>query len=725
MSPRLFACVLAVTLAAAAPADDTRNIFQFDGGSYEKAGPGKWVEKRGDKTFDLKEGKVHAQYVQLSDPARKLTVVLREASAEVMKEGEKKGEKTDGKWVAVPRKDPHKRDLDPKGDPRVFWKHDKGTYEKVAKGKWIETRGGTEYDLAEERLDVNAVHLRDDARGLSIYLSAKDAQVRKDGQPVSDRFPGEWVKVEVNPADPKVEAKPPADGKVPPVPVPKADRTVWKHDAGHFEKTGAGKWTERTATETVEWSEKGTDPIKVVLEDAAGKLTVELKAESALIRKPGQKIADGKTLKGGWVKYEPKADLDPKADGRTLWKANDVTFELSAPGVWTEVTGGNSKTVKKFIQKAVTDEYVELVDEEFKSRWVRLTAKNRQERLTELNKYKAEGLPGGWVKVPGKPDPNARYAEAAKLAPEKVEGVVAISPDGKQVARRVGNPFAAEYAVVEAGTGKVVRKWKEEGTTAAAAWSGDGNTFATYTLGQVGKDGKPSRVVVRDAATWEEKATFELTGYNSVLALSADGSRVACVSGELGQATGHVYEVATKRLVSDKSLPAMTHLSADGKTAGGGSAKGGFALSDVATGKEKASYPGKGKFVMSADAGAVAEFDYTQKDGMILNVWEGKAKTPRAVKAKQFQGAVAVFLDDGKHVAVAGHSFAAPKGDVVKVFSLKSLAEVDSFLVGKETDLVSSLSLHATPDSGRLLTFGIDKYVRVWNTPFGQKKDGK
>ncbi len=87
MSPRPFACVLAVTIAAAAPAADTRNIFQFDGGSYEKAGPGKWVEKRGDKTFDLKEGKVHAPYVQLSDPARKLTVVLREASAEVMKEG--------------------------------------------------------------------------------------------------------------------------------------------------------------------------------------------------------------------------------------------------------------------------------------------------------------------------------------------------------------------------------------------------------------------------------------------------------------------------------------------------------------------------------------------------------------------------------------------------------------------------------------------------------------
>ncbi len=436
------------------------------------------------------------------------------------------------------------------------------------------------------------------------------------------------------------------DPKVPPVPVPKADKTVWKHDAGHFEKTGDGKWVERTATGEFTWTEKGTDPIKLVLEDTTRKLMVEIKAASALVRTPGQKLSEGKTLKGEWVKAEAKSDKPDKTD---------------------------------------------------------------------------------------KPDPKAagKYTEVAKLPPEKVEGVVAISPDGTQVARKLGKLLAAEYGVVEVGTGKVVQKWKEEGSTTAAAWSADGKTFATYTLGQVGKDGKPSRVVVRDAATWEEKAAFELTGFHSSLALSADGSRVACASGaDIGKGVAQVFDVGTKKEVFSKPTTGVYEglfLSADGKTVGGcgGGAKGEFALFDVATGKEKAGYSTKGKVVMSADAGAVAEFDYTAQTGMILNVWEGKAKSPKTIKVKLFQAAAAVFLDDAKHIAVAGHSFTKPEGDVVKVFNLKTLAEVDSFLVGKETNLGSSLYLSATPDSSRLLTFGLDKNLRVWRTPFGEKKDDK
>jgi hypothetical protein len=726
MRHRLSAGVLAVVFATAASADDTRTVFKFDGGSYEKTGNGKWVEKRGDETFQLAEKKLIPQYVQLQDATRKLTVTIQDTFAEARKDGEKAGEKTTGKWVAAPRPDPDKRDLDPKGDPRVLWKHDKGSFERVAKGKWIEKRGDDEYDLAEVRLDANAVHLRNDGRRLDIVLREKAADARKDGQPVSEKFVGEWVAVEKKDPDPKAPGTTPGDGKVPTVPVAKADKTVWKYDTGHFEKTGEGKWTERTADGAFEWVEKSNLGIKLTLEDTTRKLTAEIKAESALVRTPGQKISDGKTLKGEWVKYEPKSGLDPKADGRTVWKSPDVTFELSAPGVWTQTSGGNFKNVKKFTQKAVTEEYVELLDDESKLLWVRLTATARLERLTELNKYKAEGKPGGWLKV-DKPDPKAagRYAEVARLAPEKVEGTYALSPDGKQVARRTGDPFKPEFSVVEADGGKVVQKWSEERNITAAVWSGDGKTFAAYVTGEIKKDGKPSKVVVQDAATWEEKAAFELAGFHSALALSADGSRVACASGsDVGKATVHVYEVGTKKELFSKPMGETVFLSADGKTVGS-AASGGFALFDVGTGKEKASYTGKGKFVMSADGGAVAEFDYTQKDGMILNVWEGRAKAPKTIKTKQFQAAVGVFLDDGKHLAVAGHSFANPKGDVVKVYTLKTLAEADSFLVGKETDLVSGLHLHATPDSSRLLTFGMDKYLRVWSTPFGEKKDNK
>lgn len=236
-------------------------------------------------------------------------------------------------------------------------------------------------------------------------------------------------------------------------------------------------------------------------------------------------------------------------------------------------------------------------------------------------------------------------------------------------------------------------------------------------------------MIVRDAGTWEEKATFELTGFHGQLSISADGGRVACASGEAGKAVVQVFDVGTRKEAFNNPMSGVYEtvaLSADGKTVGvsGGGAKGEFALFNVDTGKEKAVYAGKGRFAVSADAAAVAEWDFTEA-GMTVNVWEGTAKTPQAIKAKQFKPFAVAFLDGGKHLAVAGHTFAKPEGEAVRVYSLKTLAEVDSFVVGKETNLSSAFYLAATPDSARLLTFGVDKYLRVWSTPFGEKKDEK
>lgn len=375
---------------------------------------------------------------------------------------------------------PAARAADPKVDDHTVWKHDKGSFEKTGDGKWVEKRGDDTFEMIEKKADGVVVELRDPKRKLSVWLTDKSADVRKDGQPKAEKLTGGWVAAE-KPSDPDPKTDPKADE----APTPKAEHTVWKHDGGWFAKTGDGKWTERRGKDTFELTEGKGLPGTVRLEDGTRKLHVILKEDSAFIQKEGQKIKDGETLKGGWVAVGAKADLDPAKDGRTLWKSPDATFELSAPGVWTETTGKDFKTVKKYTQKAVTEEYVELLDEESKLKWVRLTDKAMLTRLTELNKYAAEGRPGGWVKS-DKPVPTGggKYAEVARLAPEQVEGVVAVSPDGKLVARKLGKPLAAEYGVVEAATGKVVQKWKEEGGgTMAAAWSADGKTFATYVSG--------------------------------------------------------------------------------------------------------------------------------------------------------------------------------------------------------------------------------------------------
>lgn len=705
---------LALGLATASAADDTRTVFKHDKGTYEKVGDGKWVEKRGDDTFELTVRTVTKEVVMLRDDVRKLNISLGEKQAQVRKDGQPVSDKFAGEWVATDKKSDPKDN--PKADTRTLFKHAKGegSYEFVSEGKWVEKTGRNTFELVEKMRDDKAIELVDDRRRLVIKIMKDVATVRPRDKIDATFVHGEWV-----------VAKPMTDAKVPPVPTPKADKTVWKYDAGHFEKTGDGKWTERTADGVFEWAEKGTSPFKLTLEDAARKLTAEIKSDSALVRTPGQKISDGKTLKGEWVKFDPKADLDPKADGRTVWQSPDGTFELSAPGVWTETAG---RTVKKFIQKAVTEEYVELVDEEFKARWVRLTDKARLERLTELNKYRVEGRPGGWVKST-KPDANVKFAELGRLAPEEANGIsIAVSPDGKRVAKIIGKALASELAVVELDDGKVVQRWKDISGVILLEWSADGSTLAAMHQGEAKKDGRPSRVLVWDTTTWEEKASFEVAGFTTGLALSGDGKTVATVSPVAErEVKAIVWDVPTKKEVFTTPAAAVTPkvaLSADGRTfavnqvSGTNSVVGVY---DLTTRKLKTTVNARSTFTLSADGTKVA-FTAFDKNIATVNVVNLKAASPPQIKLTDYLVDSIHFADSDRHLVLAGGT---NKGDEVRVFAVKTGAQVDAFAVGKESLGRSLFLLRVTPDSTRLVTYGTDRYTRVWSTPFGEKKDDK
>lgn len=309
-------------------------------------------------------------------------------------------------------------------DTRNIFRFEKGSYEKTGDKNWVEKRGDDTFELKETRLAKDVIQLEDAARKLIVYLGEKEATVRKVGNPTPERLPGEWVQADVKPADPKAV---------------QGDKVVWKNLGGTYEKVGEGKWVEKKSGETFELMERVDEKESVTLFDKTRELTITFLEKSANVYRKGQK-EPYQRLKGEWVKAEvkpadpKKPDLDPKADGRTVWMAIDVTFELTAPGVWTETTGSQFKTVMKFIQKAVTEEYVELVDEEYKARWVRLTATARLERLTELNKYKAEGKPGGWqIPRDGQARPGAGRGGVRHLAGRQVGGPTA----GETARRRV------------------------------------------------------------------------------------------------------------------------------------------------------------------------------------------------------------------------------------------------------------------------------------------------
>src|SRR6266404_8281368 len=95
----LAVCVLAFSVATAVAADE-RTMWKSDKGTFEKTADGKWVEKAGDKTHTYEEKVNKADYIELYDKTRKLTVRLSKDHS-VIKEGDKEklvpGPK--GKWV--------------------------------------------------------------------------------------------------------------------------------------------------------------------------------------------------------------------------------------------------------------------------------------------------------------------------------------------------------------------------------------------------------------------------------------------------------------------------------------------------------------------------------------------------------------------------------------------------------------------------------------------------
>jgi WD40 repeat protein len=604
--------VLAGLLSTATLSADDRTVWKHDGGSYERVGDKKWVEKTGADTFEFSELSGSDKEVKLYDRKRKVRVTLRADVALIFdNDNQAKPREVKGGWVELAK---------PAAE-RVVWKHTGGTFEKTGDRAWVEKRGADTFPLRETFSSSEQVELFDPKRNARVTLRAGSASVQEGKEKEPRTLQGDWV-AKADAAAPK--------------PAAAVERVLWKHDKGQFEKADAGGWVESVSGRRVNWQEKATTPEHVELYDPAGKRSVRLAAKEAT-QKPDDEKAFRPWTAGGWVAKE----VDPK-----------------------------------------------------------------------------------------QPKPSARFTELAVLQPEKRDSVPAFSPDGKQVARSTGEALKEKFAVLDPTTGRPAHEWPVPMYVNTAAWSADGKTLA----GVVDGGGKVvRRVVLWDAARWQVKAEFELFGMDdTAFALSGDGKFVAA-SGLAGalKREAVVWDVARKREVlrvklGGRDAPALA-LSGDGKVfATNRHGKDGdeVGVYDVSSGKPIGAVKAGPPFALSPDGGTLAAWTAAdEKAGTVLNLWEvkGLAKEPRVLKDEKWAVAGVAFADAGRKL-VAGVSEtggqARPVG--VRVYDVKSLEAGDTFTFGK-ADHDPGPRVWVTPDSSRLLTLSHDRVLRVWGTSFGKK----
>lgn len=93
-------CVLALSGAAGADEKDTRTVWKYATGSYEKQADGTWVHKDGNNTTTYKEVTNKDDYIEIFDRDRKVSIVLNGKYAAIRAPGAKV-RYLDGGWAGA------------------------------------------------------------------------------------------------------------------------------------------------------------------------------------------------------------------------------------------------------------------------------------------------------------------------------------------------------------------------------------------------------------------------------------------------------------------------------------------------------------------------------------------------------------------------------------------------------------------------------------------------
>jgi WD40 repeat protein len=441
-----------------------------------------------------------------------------------------------------------------------------------------------------------------------------------------------------------------------------------------------------------------------------------------------------------------------RAEERTSWAHDKGTFEKTADGKWVEKAADGTY---EFEEKANSDRYVELYDRTRKIT-VRLTS---TQCLVKVGRapFKAT-YKGGWSAPAGtKPEPKETTADPRKPGPKettpdtrapaptaqpegpftevaaiKTENVnlcnfgVAVSPDGKYVALTVGTAFEPDLGIIEVGTRKVVKRWKEPTLVQPLVWSADGSTLAGIMLGEAKPDGRRSQVLVWDTTTWEQRFTFDTPGFPGALGLSADGNVLAVANGSIsGPGSLNVWDVTAKKTIFTQELNGSTPLialAADGKSV----AANGFGpqfnqtvVFDLPRGKPRLAVPGVDSFTLSADGKSLVRWGYGA-NGLQVAVWDlrGTPQPGRVIQGDRWKPDSLALIDRDRHVVLGG----GMTQDEVRVYELRTGKLAYTFPTSKKPGRGRRmLIVRPVPDSSLLLTYGSDGVVRLWTTSFGEK----
>jgi WD40 repeat protein len=437
------------------------------------------------------------------------------------------------------------------------------------------------------------------------------------------------------------------------------------------------------------------------------------------------------------------------AEERTNWRHDKGSFEKTADGTWVEKAGDGTY---QFEEKDRTDQYVELHDKG-RNITVRLEAGYCLVKVGDKGRFKRT-YKGAWVaaetrpEAKTKPDAKARTPEAkVPVPPGKADTAftevatfpghgnlnlynfgVAVSPDGRQIALTMGNALKPEFGILDVDSGKVTRRWEVPTLVSPLIWSDDGSSLAGILLGEPTPDGRKSQVVVWDTSTWEQRAAFDHPGFPGALALSRDGNVVAAASGSSGTpGVLNIWGVPARKqiftLEVNTSSPRIA-LTANGKSAamdGLGPKNDQIVLFDLPSGKPRRTVQGLGPFVLSPDGNNLLLWSFGT-NVLQFTVWDlrGVPQPGRAIKGEKWKPDSIALLDDGRYVVLGG----GVTQDEVRVYELRTGKLAYTFPTTKNPGRGRRmLIVRPVPDSSRLLTYGTDGVVRLWTTPFGDKRE--
>jgi WD40 repeat protein len=241
-------------------------------------------------------------------------------------------------------------------------------------------------------------------------------------------------------------------------------------------------------------------------------------------------------------------------------------------------------------------------------------------------------------------------------------------------------------------------------------FSPDGSRIATGSCGDVQDHSLPTEARVWDAATGEELALVEPSGFRVLPRFSPDG-KLLLVSSE--SAAALIFHLEKNRVTAQMSRTpegfASSAWSPDGKSVISASADHTARIWNPGNGQEVRALNGHTGYVtfcgFSPDGKEASTTSWVDRTTRVWNVKTGKARL--VLEGHAERPTAALFAPDGRALAsadAAGHAI------VFELGQGKVAAKLDG-----HTGIVSALEF--TPDSKRIVTGSHDGTVRVWTNP--------